>query len=368
MMITGSAGMSEMDRRGFAKAAGAMLAAGIALRGGGAFAQPAADPRLDALAFVDPELRPAARQVIATSGQMGTFTDETLRAMRAGTPPSPPLLSEVPVREVRIPARGSLPDVAVQLVNSQPGEGKPAILHTHGGGYILGSAKSELRFLQETAQALDCTIASVEYRLAPETRYTGSIEDNYAGLLWLHHNAVELGVDASRIALMGESAGGGHAALLAIAARDRGEVPLVLQALIYPMLDDRTGSSREVPAHIGAIGWDPPANRYGWRSFLGTEPGGADITAAGVPARLGNLRGLAPAFVAVGGVDLFVSEDIEYARRLTEAGVPTELLLVPGAFHGFDRVAPETRLARNFTSAKHEVLRRAFGMEPISQA
>ena len=358
--------MSDMNRREFARAASAVLAAAVALRSGAAFAQSAPDPRLAALEFVDPELRPAARQVLATSGQTGTFTDETLRAMRGGSPPSPPLLPDVPVREVRIPARGSLPEVAVQLVNAHPGQDKPAILHTHGGGYILGSARSEVRFLQETATALDCTIASVEYRLAPETRYNGSVEDNYAGLAWLHRNAGELGVDADRIALMGESAGGGHAALLAIAARDRGEVPLVLQALIYPMLDDRTGTSRAVPSHIGAIGWDPPANRYGWRSFLGTEPGGSGVPAAGVPARLDDLRGLTPAFVAVGGVDLFVSEDIEYARRLTEAGVPTELLLVPGAFHGFDRVAPETRLARSFTAAKHEALRRAFGMEPIT--
>jgi acetyl esterase/lipase len=358
--------MSEMNRREFARAAGALLAAGMALRGGVGFAQPAADPRLAALDFVDPELHAAARLIIGTSGQTGSFTDETLRAMRAGTPPSPPLLPGVPVREVRVAARGVLPEVTVQLVNSHPGAGKPAILHTHGGGYILGSAKSELRFLQETAQALECTIASVEYRLAPETRYTGSVEDNYAGLLWLHRSAGELGVDAGRIALMGESAGGGHAALLAIAARDRGEVPLVLQALIYPMLDDRTGSSREVPPHIGAIGWDPPANRYGWRAFLAAEPGGPGVPVAGVPARLDDLRGLAPAFVAVGGVDLFVHEDIEYARRLTEAGVPTELLLVPGAFHGFDRVAPDTRLARNFTAAKHEALRRAFVMESIT--
>ncbi|HEU4651727.1 MAG TPA: alpha/beta hydrolase [Croceibacterium sp.] len=354
------------NRRDFAKAAGLALAAGMTLRGGWAMAQAEADPRLAALEHVDPELRPAARQVLAMSGQTGSFSDETLRAMRAGTPPSPPLLGDVPVREVQVPPQGALPGVTVQVVNSGPGEGKPAILHTHGGGYILGSAKSELRFLQETARTLGCTIVSVEYRLAPETRYTGSVADNYAGLLWLYRNAAELGVDRARIALMGESAGGGHAALLAIAARDRGEVPLVLQALIYPMLDDRTGSTRQVPSHIGAIGWDAPANRFGWRSFLGAEPGGADVPVAGVPARLESLEGLAPAFVAVGGVDLFVSEDIDYARRLTEAGVPTELLLVPGAFHGFDRVAPDTRLAHLFTEAKHEALRRAFGMEPIT--
>lgn len=354
--------MRGMDRREFAKLAGAAMVAGVALRSGVGVAAVETDPRLAALDYVDPELRPAARQVLGTSGQGSSFSDETMRAMRAGTRAGPPLLADIPTREVAVSAQGSLPAVVVYVVNSQPGANRSAILHTHGGGYILGSAKSELRFLQETARVLDCTIVSVEYRLAPETRYAGSVEDNYAGLIWLHGNADALGVDRSRIALMGESAGGGHAALLAITARDRGEVPLVLQSLIYPMLDDRTGSTRQVPPFIGAIGWDPPANRFGWRSFLDAEPGGADVPEAGVPARLENLAGLAPAFIAVGGVDLFVSEDVEYARRLTEAGVPTELLLVPGAFHGFDRVAPQTRLARNFTAAKLEALRRAFGM------
>jgi acetyl esterase/lipase len=353
--------MQGINRRDFAKFAGAALATGLALRGGLAVAQGGADPRLAMLDYVDPELRPAARQVLATSGQSGSFTDESMKAMRAGSPPSPPLLGDVPAAEVQVPAAGSLPAVTVYVVNSRPGQSKPAILHTHGGGYILGSAKSEQRFLQETAKTLDCTIVSVEYRLAPETRFSGSVDDNYAGLLWLYRNAAALGVDPARIALMGESAGGGHAALLAIAARDRGEVPLVLQALIYPMLDDRTGSSRAVPPYIGAIGWDPPANRYGWRSFLGVEPGGADVPAAGVPARLQELKGLAPAFIAVGGVDLFVNEDIEYAQRLTDAGIPTELLVVPGAFHGFDRVAPDTSPARLFTETKHRALLRAFG-------
>lgn len=358
--------MQAITRRDFAKFTGAAMMAALAARSGAAWAADAVDPRLAALDYVAPELRPAARQVLAMSGQMGSFTEANMQAMRAGSPPSAPLLPDVPTAEVHVPAQGALPAVTVYVVNSKPGEARPAILHTHGGGYILGSAKSELRSRQETAKALGCTIVSVEYRLAPETRYTGSVEDNYAGLLWLYRNAEALGVDRSRIALMGESAGGGHAALLAIAARDRGEVPLVLQALIYPMLDDRTGSTREVPPFIGAIGWDPPANRFGWKSFLGVEPGGAEVPAAGVPARLQDLRGLAPAFVAVGGVDLFVGEDIEYARRLTEAGVQTEMLLVPGAFHGFDQVAPDTGLAKLFTETKHKALRRAFGMEPIA--
>lgn len=360
--------MQVISRREFARLAGAAVVTGMAVRGAAGFA---AEANSDdwVLAYIDPELRPFALQELANQAQMGTFDENTVKALRSGAiqpPPSPPLLPDVPVEEVQVPAYGMLPGVTVQVVNSHPGHNKPAILHTHGGGFILGEARFERRFLQETAKALDCTIVSVEYRLAPETTYVGSTEDNYAGLLWLYRNAEKLGVDAGRIALLGESAGGGHAALLAIAARDRGEVPLVLQALIYPMLDDRTGSTRDVPRQMGAVGWSPPSNRFGWRSFLGMEPGGPAVPAAAVPARQENLEGLAPAFIGVGGVDLFVSEDIEYARRLTEAGVQTEMVLTPGAFHGFDRIAPETRIARNFTAAKHEALRRAFAMPPLT--
>lgn len=357
--------MKGVNRRDFVRLAGLAAGAGLALRGGLGLAAGGGDPHALALAHVDPELRPAAKQILAMMGQMASIDAEHLPQLRAGTP-APPQLADVPVREMRVPASGSLPAVTVYVVNERTGAARPAILHTHGGGYILGSAKSEARHLQEIARQLDCVIVSVEYRLAPEARYSASVEDNYAGLLWLYRNAEALGVDRNRIALLGESAGGGHAALLAIAARDRGEVPLVLQALIYPMLDDRTGSTHQLPAHIGVVGWDAPANRFGWESFLGAEPGSQAVPKAGVPARQENLAGLAPAFIAVGGVDLFVSEDIEYARRLTEAGVPSELLVIPGAFHGFDQVAAETRLARIFTAAKFEALRRAFGMQPIA--
>jgi len=358
--------MMDINRRDFVRLAGLAAGAGLALKGGIALAA-GADPHAVALAHVDPELRPAAKQILSMMGQMASIDAEHLPQLRANTPAAPQL-PDVPVKEVRVPASGSLPEVTVYVVNQRAGEKRPAILHTHGGGYILGSAKSEARHLQETARQLDCVIVSVEYRLAPEARYTASVEDNYAGLLWLYRNADTLGVDRAKIALLGESAGGGHAALLAIAARDRGEVPLVLQALIYPMLDDRTGSTRQLPPYIGVVGWDAPANRFGWESFLGAAPGSSAVPAAGVPARLENLAGLAPAFIGVGGVDLFVSEDIEYARRLTEAGVPTELLVTPGAFHGFDQVASDTEPARKFTAAKFAALRRAFGMKPITNS
>jgi acetyl esterase/lipase len=146
----------------------------------------------------------------------------------------------------------------------------------------------------------------------------------------------------------------------AIAARDRGEVPLLLQVLIYPMLDDRTGSSRPAPPHIGKYVWTAEANRFGWGSLLGTRPGGAAVPAGAVPARVQNVAGLAPAFIGVGSIDLFVDEDLAYAQRLINAAVPTEVLVVPGAFHAFDALVPEAAVSKAFNAAWNAALTRAF--------
>jgi acetyl esterase/lipase len=209
------------------------------------------------------------------------------------------------------------------------------------------------------ARALDCTIVSIDFRNAPETRHDGSLEDNYAGLQWTHRHADELGIDRSRIAVMGESGGGGHAALLAMAARDRGEMQLLFQALIYPMIDDRTGSSRATPPHLGAFNWNADANRFGWRCFLGQEPGTDLVPSAAVPARQ-SVAGLPSTFIGVGALDLFADENVNFTRRLLDAGVPTELLVVPGAFHGFDLVASDADVSKRFNAAKLDALRRAF--------
>jgi acetyl esterase/lipase len=216
--------------------------------------------------------------------------------------------------------------------------------------------------VQALARELDCPIVTVDYRLAPETTWSGSLEDNYAALLWLHEHAAELGVDPSRIAIAGESAGGGHAALLAIAARDRGEVGIAFQCLTYPMLDDRSGTSRRLAEHIGYFGWNAEANRFGWESFLGCAPGGDAVPCGGGPARCEDLAGLPPAWIGVGGLDLFVEEDVAFAQRLNAAGVPTELLVVPGAFHGFDMFKPDAAISRRFAAAKLDALRRGLGL------
>jgi len=318
------------------------------------------------LSFVNPELRRYARAYIEQTEKDGSepLTLEFIHKYQLEDAAQRVVFKKtVPVVKKWIPVPGGAPDVAAYLVNIKPGASRPAIIHTHGGGFVLLSAKDYVPSAQGWAAELDCFVATVEYRLAPETRYGGSIEDNYSVLRWVYHHARELGVDATRIAVMGESAGGGHAALLALTARDRGEVPIAFQALIYPMLDDRTGSSRQPPKNEGKIIWTARDNRVGWEAFLGQKPGTATVPVVAVPARRTDLIGLPPAFVGVGSIDLFCDEDMRYAERLAAAGIETELNLVPGAFHGFDLIAPRTELARSFVAAKMNALRRAFSGE-----
>ncbi|MBU6268163.1 MAG: alpha/beta hydrolase [Sphingomonadales bacterium] len=347
-----------------------MLAAAGAVSRPSTLLAAAPEPYSLPLNLVHPELRPAVRMIEAfTKGRPGVSRGTLEQARKPMPNPlfNPAPLSDVPFERRMIPGGKGQPDVAVYVVNGRAGASRPAILHTHGGGFVLGTAESGVRDLQGICKELDCVAVSVDYRLAPETTYAGSIEDNYAGLKWLHAHAAELGADPARIAVMGESAGGGHAALLAITARDRGEVPLCFQCLIYPMLDDRTGSSVIKPRHVGALIWTPESNRFGWESFLGQKPGGRSAPKGAVPARVADVSGLPPAFIGVGSIDLFCDEDVDYAQRLNAAGVSTELVVVPGAFHGFDGIAMMLKapLGAWFRAEKLNALRRGFGMAAI---
>ena len=351
--------MAGISRRSFAMG-GAAATFSTVMPDMASAAGPAAVMAPD-LSFVAPELRDPARGVLAMMASRPPMSLSTLEASRKvmGSFAGPPLAA--PAFEQRLVKRpAGTPDVVVYVINAKASGARPAILHTHGGGFVVGSARSSIADLQTLAAELDCLIVTVEYRLAPETTFAGSMEDNYAALRWLFDHAAELGASPQRIAVMGESAGGGHAALLALTARDRGEIPLIFQMLIYPMLDDRTGTTRRPPAPIGTLLWTPELNRFGWRSFLGQEPATSAVPAQAVPARYASLAGLPPTFIGVGSIDLFVDEDIDYARRLIDAGVPTQVLVVPGAFHGFDGIAPRSSVATGFMAGKLAALRRAF--------
>jgi acetyl esterase/lipase len=235
----------------------------------------------------------------------------------------------------------------------------PALLWIHGGGYVIGSADQEDLGVKNIVSAVGCAAVSVDYRLAPDTPHPGPVEDCYAALRWLSTHAGELGVDPARIAVGGGSAGGGLAAGLVLLTRDRGEVPLVFQLLIYPMLDDRTVTAAEPHPYTGEFIWTPEANRFGWTALLGQEPGGPGVSPYAAAARAEHLEGLPSTFISVGALDLFLEEDLEYARRLMLAGVPTELHVYPGAFHGFNMVAG-ANVSQSALRDQLDALRRAF--------
>lgn len=349
--------MSNFNRREFLKdALVTSIAAGLApraLRAATPLASSPSEPA-DLYALVDPELLPFIKGFPKL-----VLNSETLAAARKGSAPPPLPLPAPPPVDRRIPGPKGAPDLNVLIIDPAPGgKNRPALLHIHGGGYVTGTTTHFVGTLQRLAQRTGSVVVSVEYRLAPETHFPGSLEDNYAALRWLHANADELGVDRARIAVGGESAGGGHAAMLAIAARDRKEFPIAFQLLIYPMLDDRTGSTRPVPPHIGNFIWTAQSNAFGWTSLLGVPAGSKNVPPGSVPARVENLAGLPPAFIVVGSLDLFVDEDIEYARRLIAAGVPTELHVIPGAYHGFDLLVPTATASRHLTEYETESLRR----------
>jgi triacylglycerol lipase len=212
----------------------------------------------------------------------------------------------------------------------------PCILHLHGGGYVFGGPSADVPQHRAMAAALGCCVVSIDYRLAPETRFPGALEDAYAALVWVAAEADALQIDRARIAVMGESAGGGLAAALALTARDRGGPQLIFQHLIYPMIDDRTCLGGDAHPYVGHFLWTRQNNRFGWSALLGVEPGSAGVSPYAAAARAAELSGLPPAFISTGALDLFLEEDLDYARRLTRAGVPVELHVYPGAFHGFD--------------------------------
>lgn len=316
----------------------------------------AADP----LRMVDPELRDGARMILARP-LPDPLDPAAIRAMRQKAPPPPPVLPSPAIEQRRIPGAAGQPDVSIAVIGAKPGGPlRPAVLHIHGGGFIVGRMQDTFPASQRLSEELGCVVVEVEYRLSPETAFPGPLEDCHAALVWLHANAAALGVDPARIAVMGESAGGGLAAMVAIAARDRKSVPLCYQVLIYPMLDDRTGSTHRVPPFIGTIGWNEAGNRVGWASLLGQAAGGISVPPGSVPARIGSFAGLPPTFIGVGAIDLFAEEDVAYAQALIAAGVPTQLLVIPGAYHGFDFIAPASRAARTFTASWKAALGAAF--------
>jgi acetyl esterase/lipase len=232
----------------------------------------------------------------------------------------------------------------------QPGS---AVVYIHGGGMICGSVGHYDPLVRQYVQWTGVPFLSVEYRLAPEHPGETPARDSFAGVRWLFDHAAELGVDPARIAIMGDSGGGGVGAGAAILARDAG-VALASQILIYPMLDDR---NTEPDPHLAPTAtWTYDMNYTGWHALLGETIGTGDVSPVAAPARLTDFTGLAPAYIEVGTLDIFRDESIDYAQNLLKAGIDTELHVHPGAPHGHDWSAVSAPLADRWKADRIRVI------------
>jgi acetyl esterase/lipase len=300
--------------------------------------------RIDAGRLIDKTLA----EVSAKIG-LPTFmlNDDNLASARAllATPVPYDATGAVSITMVSVPGKAGDPDVVLR-VHRPAGSTSllPCILYLHGGGMVMGAAERSDATFERWCTLFNCVGIVVDYRLAPETPYPGPLDDCYAGLQYVFTYAEEFGIDPNRIGVAGPSAGGGLAAGLGLLARDRGEVPVLFQLLIYPMIDDRmeTVSSQWDDTPV----WTNVSNRYGWSSYLPGIAGTDDVPIYAAPSRAVDLAGLPPSYVMVGTLDGFLDEDISYANRLMQAGVPTELHVYPGATHGFDSLARAVPIAR----------------------
>ncbi|MET0662586.1 MAG: alpha/beta hydrolase [Ilumatobacteraceae bacterium] len=266
-----------------------------------------------------------------------------------------------------------------------------AVLWIHGGGFVIGAASIDDVRCSRYALEFGVTVVSVDYRLAPEHPFPAPLDDCFAGWTWVQERADGLGVDPHRIVVGGESAGGGLAATLVQRIHDTGGPQPAAQLLVYPMLDDRTAARTELDAVKHRL-WNNRANRAGWTAYLGHEPGGPGagedgtghdgtakpgtakpgtgesvggrIAEYAVGARRSDLAGLPPAWIGVGEVDLFHDEDRDYAERLVAAGVPCELVVVPGAPHGFVSTASKATATVDFERRIDEFLRTCLSRVP----
>ncbi len=309
---------------------------------------------------IDPEyqtpLAALSRLVPAALWEADVVTRrKTGEAMNAAAQQTP--TRSVTWQDRTVPGPSGSPDVPVRCYHPvQASTSRPGLFVIHGGGMWGGSVASEHPQAVKLCEDLGAVVVSVEYRLAPEHPHPAPVQDCYAALSWMWAHAEDLGFDRARLGVYGASAGGGLALAAALMARDLNGPALCHVMALYPMVDDRneTPSSHEFDG-LGPV-WDRSKNLEAWRWYLGGQQ--ADGYAA--PIRTENLRGLPPTFIDVGELDLFRDEDVAFAARLMESGVPTELHVYPGAFHASENVAPQAELSQRILGTRLSAMRRAL--------
>jgi acetyl esterase/lipase len=311
--------------------------------------------RRKAIAAVAPELRsPALFAPVSFSNAVA------LDLMRRAPVKPAPLRPGTTVRETTAPSAAGPVRVLVYEPAGRDRNAGPVggLVWIHGGGLIFGMPEQGHDVCSHLVADLGIVVVSVDYRLAPEHPFPAGLDDCVAALDWLAASADELGVDRDRLAVGGDSAGGGLAACVAQVSVDRGGPSLRLQLLQYPMLDDRTVLRPQ--SGPSTLVWSQASNRYAWTAYLGHAPAAQEDRPYASAARRADLAGLAPAWIGVGDIDLFHDEDVEYARRLREAGVPVELHVEPGMYHAADMLAATTPSMQAFRKRMIDAVRDAL--------
>lgn len=311
--------------------------------------------------LIDPESLPLLDFLPAAE-----FSLQSLPAIRIASARRFAFMAPPPLQpEVKVIAGPDGP-LEVYWYDPCPGQThRAALLHIHGGGMVIGSAQSMQHGPSGMAAALGIPVASVDYRLAPEHPFPAPQQDCSAALAWLAGSAAALGLDPARIGIIGESAGGGLAAMTALMARDGGGPALAAQILIYPMLDHRTGTTACPHGNrgTGEFVWTRASNRFGWAALRGDYVPDDHRKSWFSPTLADDLSGLPPTWIGTGSLDLFLDEDLDYARRLIDAKVPTELHVYPGGIHAFNAVA-DTALTKAMTRDMLGAIARLLKLTP----
>ena len=272
--------------------------------------------------------------------------------------------SGVDIVDRNISGPSEAPDVAIRIYSPEGlSHSVPGILHIHGGGFVIGTLDSELGSCLTLCRNLGVVVVSVDYRLAPETPYPGPLEDCFAALSWTNENSAELNIDPERLAVFGASAGGGLSAGTALLARDRGGPPICFQYLGIPEVDDRLHTP-SMQRFVDTPMWNRPNAELSWDFYLGDQfqRGANDVPYYAAPARAEDLSGLPPAYVSTMEFDPLRDEGVEYALKLMQAGVATELHSFPGTFHGSSMFA-QSQISQRESTEMFAVLRRALSID-----
>jgi acetyl esterase len=267
------------------------------------------------------------------------------------------------ISDREIPGPEGAPPVPVRVYapdGDAPAAGRPALLDIHGGGFMVGDIEMEHAFAAGVARALDAVVVVVEYRLAPEHPFPAGLDDCYAALTWMHGDAAALGIDPQRVAVGGQSAGGGLTAATTLLARDRGGPPICFQVLGIPELDHRLETT-SMRTFVDTPIWHRAQAEVSWRSYLGPGADAGAVSPYASPALADDLRGLPPAYVTTMEFDPLRDEGITYALRLMEAGVSVELHSYPGTFHGSAMVTTAA-VSRRANEEMLLALRRGLGV------